>query len=98
MWNFENEDFLYEGPAYRHMLVVNSASDMLRFYQLNLEHAGSEANCELRGAHKVHIYSFKSEGCPAASISASPTRAWSCGLVRIRAKSGCTATAATRSQ
>ena len=62
MWNFENEDFLYEGPAYRHMLVVNSASDMLRFYQLNLEHAGSEANCELRGAHNVHIYSFKSEG------------------------------------
>jgi hypothetical protein len=28
-YNFENEDFLYEQPGYRHMLVVGSAKTVL---------------------------------------------------------------------
>eukprot|EP01046_Picozoa_sp_COSAG06_P105501 COSAG06_NODE_51741_length_310_cov_0.739336_1_plen_45_part_10 len=31
--NFENQDFLYEAPGYRHMLVVgNRPTDRVRFY------------------------------------------------------------------
>jgi hypothetical protein len=59
----ENEDFLYEGPRYRHMLVdANRPSDGVWFYQANFEHASSEANMEIRHAFNVKIYSFKSEG------------------------------------
>ena len=55
--NFENEDFLYEAPGYRHMLVVgNRPTDRVRFYQANFEHASSEANMEVRDAHNVEIF------------------------------------------
>jgi len=61
-YNWENEDFLYEGRPYRHMLVVNStAEDQASFYQTNYEHADGEADMEVRNAHNVHLYSFKSE-------------------------------------
>ena len=62
-YNYENEDFLYEAPGYRHMLVEgNRPTDSVRFYQANFEHASSEANMEVRDAFNVDIYSFKSEG------------------------------------
>jgi hypothetical protein len=32
-YNFENEDFLYEAPQYRHLLVKNT-SGPLRFYNM----------------------------------------------------------------
>ena len=34
----------------------------LRFYDLNMEHATSEANAEFRNTSHVSIYSFKTEG------------------------------------
>ena len=57
--NVENEDFLYEAPSYRH-LHLKDAHD-IHFYQLNLEHASSEANLEITNSHGVHIYGFKTE-------------------------------------
>ena len=62
-YNFENEDFLYEDPKYRHIAVRdNRPTDKVSFYQANFEHASSEANMEIVNAHNVAIYSFKSEG------------------------------------
>eukprot|EP00747_Dinoflagellata_sp_TGD_P010525 gnl/TRDRNA2_/TRDRNA2_119907_c2_seq1.p1 gnl/TRDRNA2_/TRDRNA2_119907_c2~~gnl/TRDRNA2_/TRDRNA2_119907_c2_seq1.p1 ORF type:complete len:564 (+),score=46.97 gnl/TRDRNA2_/TRDRNA2_119907_c2_seq1:1-1692(+) len=62
-YNFENEDFYYETPPYRHMLVRgNLPSDNVAFYQANFEHANSEANMEIADAHNVVVYSFKTEG------------------------------------
>eukprot|EP01050_Picozoa_sp_SAG11_P018687 SAG11_NODE_2865_length_2891_cov_1.325931_2_plen_318_part_00 len=62
-YNFENEDFLYEDPKYRHMVVRdNLPTDQVSFYQANFEHASSEANMEIKNAHNVAIYAFKSEG------------------------------------
>ena len=62
-YNFENEDFLYEAPQYRHLVVRdNLPTDSVRFYQANFEHASSEANMEIANSHNVVIYSFKSEG------------------------------------
>ena len=47
-YNFENEDFLYEDPKYRHMVVRdNLPTDKVSFYQANFEHARSEANMEI---------------------------------------------------
>lgn len=61
-WNWENEDFLYEGPSYRHMLVANNTElDLVQFYQTNYEHADGAANMQVDHAHNVHLYSFKSE-------------------------------------
>jgi hypothetical protein len=61
-FNCENEDFLYEAPSYRHMLVANNTpSDRVEFYQANFEHASSEANMQVLNAHNVHLYSFKTE-------------------------------------
>jgi hypothetical protein len=59
-YNFENEDFLYEAPTYRHLLVQDSGP--LRFYDLNMEHATSETNIEMVRASDVRIYSLKTEG------------------------------------
>jgi hypothetical protein len=61
-YNCENEDFLYEAPSYRHMLVAgNRPSDRVEFYQANFEHASSETNMQVLNAHNVHLYSFKTE-------------------------------------
>jgi len=60
-FNLENEDFLYEAPSYRHMLVQHTRGP-LRFYNLNFEHATSEANAELVNVSHAYIYSFKTEG------------------------------------
>ena len=60
-YNLENEDFLYESPTYRHLLVRDTAGP-LRFYSLNMEHATSEANAELTNVSFVHIFAFKTEG------------------------------------
>lgn len=61
-WNWENEDFLYEGFTYRHMLVANNTErDRVQFYQTNFEHADGAANMQVDRAHNVHMYSFKSE-------------------------------------
>ena len=59
-YNFENEDFLYEAPEYRHLLVEHG--NELKFYNLNMEHSSSEANAEFRSSKDVNIYSLKSEG------------------------------------
>jgi hypothetical protein len=63
-YNFENEDFLYEAPEYRHMLVADTqTTDRVHFYQANFEHSMSEANMEVRDSRgAVRIYSYKSEG------------------------------------
>ena len=62
-YNFENEDFLYESPEYRHMLVTNNRpTDNVVFYQANFEHATSVSDFEIRNAHNVAVYSFKTEG------------------------------------
>lgn len=60
--NCENEDFLYEAPSYRHMLVTNNTpSDRVDFYQANFEHASGETNMEVLRAYNVNLYSFKTE-------------------------------------
>eukprot|EP00931_Biecheleriopsis_adriatica_P004519 TRINITY_DN106178_c0_g1_i1.p1 TRINITY_DN106178_c0_g1~~TRINITY_DN106178_c0_g1_i1.p1 ORF type:complete len:779 (-),score=109.52 TRINITY_DN106178_c0_g1_i1:75-2411(-) len=61
-YNCENEDFLYEAPSYRHMLVTgNRPDDRVEFYQANFEHASSDANMQVLNAYNVHLYSFKTE-------------------------------------
>lgn len=68
--SFVNDDtggILNTGAKYRHVVVANTtgfASDTakLRFYSLNLEHAQSEANGEIRNASHVSVYSIKGEG------------------------------------
>lgn len=69
VYSFVNDDtgaILSSGATYRSLLVADTvgvaAPDAkLRFYSLNLEHAQSEANAELRNASFVDIYSVKSE-------------------------------------
>lgn len=60
-YNFENEDFLYESASYRHLLVQGTQGP-LWLYNMNFEHASSEANVEFRDAGNVFVYSLKSEG------------------------------------
>jgi hypothetical protein len=70
VYSFVNDDtgsILSTGAAYRSLLVADTAGfaapdSRLRFYSLNLEHAQSEANGELRNASYVDIYSIKGEG------------------------------------
>jgi hypothetical protein len=69
VYSFVNDDtgaILSTGATYRSLLVADTAGvgapdARLRFYSLNLEHAQSEANAELRNASFVDIYSVKSE-------------------------------------
>lgn len=66
-FNFANdEDILFtDHRNYRHLLVtdVNSdADDRVVFYELNLEHAMSQANMEVRTAAHVDIFGLKVEG------------------------------------
>ena len=53
--------------CHRHLLVSNTsnaldASDRLRFYAVNLEHAMAESNGEIRHASHVDIFGLKKEG------------------------------------
>ena len=67
---FVNDDtgaIISTGARYRSLLIANTsafgtAQKRLRFYSLNLEHAESEANGEVRNASYVDIYSIKGEG------------------------------------
>mmetsp|Transcript_45621 Transcript_45621/g.130178 ORF Transcript_45621/g.130178 Transcript_45621/m.130178 type:complete len:771 (-) Transcript_45621:99-2411(-) len=60
-YNFENEDFLYEAKDYRHLLIRDTTGP-LRLYNMNFEHASSEANAEFRNASDIYVFSLKSEG------------------------------------
>ena len=70
VYAFVNDDtgaILSTGAAYRSLLIADTAAfasplARLRFYSLNLEHAQSEANGEIRNASFVDIYSIKGEG------------------------------------
>jgi hypothetical protein len=68
VYSFVNDDtgaIISTGAAYRSLLVDGSAGDAerrLRFYSLNLEHAQSEANGEVRNSSYVDIFSVKAEG------------------------------------
>jgi hypothetical protein len=70
VYSFVNDDtgaILSTGAAYRSLLVADTAAfagdaARLRFYSLNLEHAQSEANGEVRNASFVDVYSVKGEG------------------------------------
>ena len=69
-YSFVNDDtgsILSTGAAYRSLLVADTAAfagteARTRFYSLNLEHAQSESNGEVRNASFVDIYSIKGEG------------------------------------
>ena len=62
-YNFENEDFLYETPQYKHLFVHgNHPTDSVVFYQANFEHSTGVADMEIRDAWNVCIFSFKTEG------------------------------------
>lgn len=60
-YNFENEDFLYEAPSYRHLLVRDTPGPVY-MYNFNFEHASSEANAEFFNSSNIHVFSLKSEG------------------------------------
>jgi len=70
IYAFVNDDtgaIISTGASYRSLLIADTsafASDSARtrFYSLNLEHAQSEANSEVRNASFVEIYSIKGEG------------------------------------
>eukprot|EP00730_Choanoeca_flexa_P019543 TRINITY_DN9551_c0_g1_i1.p1 TRINITY_DN9551_c0_g1~~TRINITY_DN9551_c0_g1_i1.p1 ORF type:complete len:795 (+),score=134.21 TRINITY_DN9551_c0_g1_i1:141-2387(+) len=50
-------------PDHRHVLISNTHRGRLNFYHLNTEHAGSDANFEVRDSSAtVNIYGVKSEG------------------------------------
>ena len=50
-----------QAPDYRHLLVDN-ATELLRFYHLQPQHARSNAMVEFRNAQNVDVYSMKAEG------------------------------------
>eukprot|EP00928_Gymnodinium_smaydae_P011500 TRINITY_DN14234_c0_g1_i3.p1 TRINITY_DN14234_c0_g1~~TRINITY_DN14234_c0_g1_i3.p1 ORF type:complete len:932 (+),score=66.71 TRINITY_DN14234_c0_g1_i3:409-2796(+) len=67
--NFVNDEdiVMTDHRNYRHLLVSNNSNpadsnDRLRFYELNMEHAMSEANMELNNAHHVDVFGLKMEG------------------------------------
>ena len=43
-----HEDGWFENPAYRHLLVTGTGNGRRAFYHLNIEHAQSDANAEIR--------------------------------------------------
>jgi hypothetical protein len=59
-YNFFQESRFGQGKQYRHILVKGTRTP-LAFYQCNPEHAGSEADMEIRNAANVSIYGLKSE-------------------------------------
>ena len=70
VYGFVNDDtgaILSTGAKFRSLLIADngaaaSAAARLRFYSLNLEHAQTEANGEVRNASFVDVYSIKGEG------------------------------------
>ncbi len=60
-YNFYQESHWKQAPGYRHLLI-NGTSQQLSLYQVNPEHAQSDANIEIRNASNVDIYSLKGEG------------------------------------
>lgn len=69
VYGFVNDDtgaILSTSASYRSLLIDGSlgtvSGNRLRFYSLNLEHAQSEANGEIRNSSYVDIYSVKAEG------------------------------------
>ena len=69
VYGFVNDDtgaIISTGASYRSLLVDGSAGTAagarLRFYSLNLEHAQSEANGEIRNSSFVDVMSVKAEG------------------------------------
>lgn len=61
-WNFYQENWEYQGPQYRHLLVVGT-DQPLHFYHLNTEHSQGEANSEFRDVSgPIRIFGFKGEG------------------------------------
>ena len=60
-YNLYQESAWYQTADYRHLLV-SGTREPLRFYQLNPEHAQSDANVEIRDAANVDIFGIKSEG------------------------------------
>lgn len=59
-YQFYTEDFKYQLPNYR-QLLVNHSSSGLRFYQLNPEHGTGDAQMEILSSANVSIFSLKSE-------------------------------------
>jgi hypothetical protein len=71
IYGFVNDDtgaIISTGASYRSLLVDGSRGSAdpggarLRLYSLNLEHAQSEANGEIRNSSNVDVYSVKAEG------------------------------------
>ena len=68
VYSFVNDDtgaIISTGARYRSLLVDGSAGTpaaRLKFYSLNLEHAQSEANGEIRNSSFVDVFSVKAEG------------------------------------
>jgi len=61
-YNFYQETWDWQGPNYRHLLVLGTSSPW-NCYHCNLEHSQGEANLEIRGAKApISIYGFKGEG------------------------------------
>jgi len=59
-YNFFQESWKAQGPAYRHLLVEGTA-EPLWIYQCNPEHSRSEANLEIRNARHVSLFGVKGE-------------------------------------
>jgi len=53
-YNFYQESHWKQGPGYRHLLVAGTR-EPLNFYQLNPEHAQSDANIEFRDATDINV-------------------------------------------
>lgn len=59
-WFMHYEEQPIIGPHYRHLLI-DGTSNSLEFYQLNVEHAASDAQMEIRNSSNIRIFSFKTE-------------------------------------
>ncbi|QNN22432.1 hypothetical protein HED60_09150 [Planctomycetales bacterium ZRK34] len=59
-YNFHNEAWHFQGPAYRHLLI-DGTSQSLRLYQCNPEHSRGDSNMTIRHAKNVDIFGLKSE-------------------------------------
>lgn len=64
-WYMHYEEQPILGHSYRHLLIEGT-SEPLAFYHLNIEHAGGDAQMEIRQSRNVRIYSFKTERNPVA--------------------------------
>lgn len=55
----KNQPVALQGAGYRHLLLANATS--CAFYQLNVEHAFSDAEAEAVGAGSIDVFSLKTE-------------------------------------